>query len=187
MIAPPVTRKRFTTREYEQIIAAGVIAEDDRVELLEGEIVEMSPLGPRHAACVARLTSQLYKLGYADIIIRVQDPVRLADYSEPQPDIAVVQRRADYYSDSHPEPEDILLLIEVAETSLSYDRDLKLPLYARASIPEVWIVALLPQVIEVYRSPGDNGYDETQQFRRGDSLSAINLPELALTVDAVLG
>ena len=187
MIAPAIPRKRFTADEYEQIVAAGVIAEDDRLELLEGEIVEMSPLGPQHSACVVRLTSLLYKYESSRVMIRVQDPIRLGDYSQPQPDISVVQRRPDYYGEGHPEPEDILLLIEVAESSLSYDRDVKLPLYARAGILEVWLVALLPQVVEVYRSPSETGYREMQQLRRGDTLTAINLPELSLTVESILG
>lgn len=187
MIAPIVTRKRFTTHEYEQIIAAGVIAEDDRVELLEGEIVEMSPLGPQHSACVSRLTSLFFQLGSQQVIIRVQDPIRLGDFSEPQPDIAIVQKRDDFYVGGHPEPEDVLLLVEVAESSLTYDRDLKMPIYARAGIPEVWIVALLPQVVDVYRSPGETGYREIQQLRRGDTLTAVNLPELRLAVESVLG
>lgn len=187
MIAPIVTRKRFTTDEYEQIVAAGVIAEDDRVELLEGEIVEMSPLGPRHSACVVRLTSLLYQLNDPRVMIRVQDPIRLGHHSEPQPDISIVQRRSDFYADGHPEPEDVLLLIEVAESSLSYDRELKLPLYAQSGIPEVWVVALLPQTIEVYRSPHETGYRETKQLKQGDTLSAIHLPDLNLSVDDVLG
>ena len=187
MIAPPVTRKRFTTREYEQIIAAGVIAEDDRVELLEGEIVEMSPIGPSHSACIDRLNQLLQRMVGDSAIVRVQSPIRLSEYSAPQPDLTLLQPRHDFYASGHPEPEEILLLIEVSESSLSYDRAVKLPLFALAGIPEVWIVALLPQVIEVYRSPGENGYGETQTLRRGDSLSAINLPELALIVDSVLG
>ncbi len=187
MIAPPVTRKRFTTREYEQIIAAGVIAEDDRIELLEGEIVEMSPIGPSHSACIDRLNQHLQRLVGDSAIVRVQSPVRLSEYSAPQPDLTLLQPRHDFYATGHPEPEDILLLIEVSESSLAYDRAVKLPLYAQVGIPEVWVVALLPQVIEVHRSPGENGYVDMQQFRRGDKLSAINFPELALTVDAVLG
>ena len=187
MVAPVITRKRFTTHEYEQIIAAGVIGEDDRVELLEGEIVEMSPIGPSHSSCVVRLTRLLYKLDAPDIIIRVQDPIHLGEFSKPQPDISVVQQRDDLYSSGHPEPEDILLLIEVAESSLSYDRDAKLPLYARAGIPEVWIVALLPQTVEVFRSPGENGYNEATGLHRGDTVAALNLPQLTLTVASILG
>jgi Uma2 family endonuclease len=121
------------------------------------------------------------------MMIRVQDPIRLGKFSAPQPDISVVHRRFDYYANSHPEPEDILLLIEVAESSLAYDRDLKLPLYARAGITEVWIVVLLAQVIEVYRSPDESGYREKSELRRGDTLTALNLPELRLSVESVLG
>lgn len=187
MVAPVITRKRFTTHEYEQIIAAGVIGEDDRLELLEGEIVEMSPIGPSHSSCVVRLTRLLYKLDESGVVIRVQDPIHLDEYSQPQPDISVVQQRDDLYASGHPEPEDILLLIEVAESSLSYDRDTKLALYARADIPEVWIVALLPQTVEIFRSPGENGYSEATLFHRGDTLTALNLPQLTMTVDSILG
>ena len=187
MVAPVITRKRFTTHEYERIIAAGVIGEDDRVELLEGEIVEMSPRGPSHSSCVVRLTRLLYKLDAPGAVIRVQDPIHLGEYSEPQPDISVVQMREDLYSKGHPEPEDILLLIEVAEFSSSYDRDTKLPLCARAGIPEVWIVALLPQTVEVFRSPSENGYSEANVFHQRDTISALNLPQLTLTVDSILG
>lgn len=187
MVAPVITRKRFTSQEYELIIAAGVIGEDDRVELLEGEIVEMSPIGPSHSSCVVRLTRLLYKLDAPDIIIRVQDPIHLGEFSKPQPDISVVQQRDDLYSTGHPEPEDILLLIEVAESSLTYDREAKLPVYARAGIPEVWIVALLPQTVEVFRSPRESVYGESAVFRRGDTVTALNLPQLALTVDSILG
>ncbi len=187
MVAPVITRKRFTTQEYEQIIAAGVITEDDRVELLDGEIVEMSPIGPSHSGIVLRLTELLYELRSPQIMVRVQDPVRLNRFSEPQPDISVVQRRSDYYTNSHPEPEDILLLIEVAESSLSYDRELKLPLYARAGIPEVWIVAPLEQMVEVYRSPKGAGYRDKQQLRRGEILTALNILEFNVAVENVLG
>jgi Uma2 family endonuclease len=187
MVAPVIIRKRFTTQDYEQIIAAGVIAEDDRVELLEGEIVEMSPIGPSHSSCVVRLTRLLYKLESPRIIIRVQDPIHLGEYSQPQPDISIVQWRDDCYANGHPEPEDILLLIEVAESSYSYDRDMKLPLYARAGIPEVWIVALLQQTVDVYRGPSEAGYGETHQLRRGNSVTALNVPGIVLSVADILG
>jgi Uma2 family endonuclease len=187
MVAPVVIRKRFTSREYEQIIAAGVFAEDDRVELLEGEIVEMSPIGPSHSGCVLRLTELLYKMQSPPWMVRVQDPIHLSEFSEPQPDISVVQRRSDYYANGHPEPEDILLLIEVSESSLAYDRDIKLPLYARAGIPEVWVVALLHQTVDVYRLPGEDGYGEKRMAQRGDVLTAVNLPGVSLDVADILG
>ncbi len=167
MNAPAAIRRRFTTQEYEQIAAAGVFAEDDRVELLEGEIVQMSPIGPQHSACVSRLNRLFQeKLGNA-IIVRVQDPIKLGSHSEPQPDVALVQPRPDFYAGGHPEPEDVLLLVEVADSSLSYDRDLKLPLYARAGIAEVWLVTPLSQTIESFRGPSEMGYGERREARRG--------------------
>lgn len=187
MEAPAVVRKRFTTAEYLQIAATGIFGEEERYELLEGEIVEMSPLGPQHSAAVTRLTELIYTLNNPQITIRVQDPVRLGDFSVPQPDVAVVNRRDDRYAGGHPEPEDILLLIEVSESSLAYDRNVKLPLYAQAGITEVWLVALLPQVVEIYREPGENGYGEKRTARRGDTIAPLNLPGATLTVEAVLG
>jgi Uma2 family endonuclease len=182
-----VVRKRFTTDEFAQIAAAGVLGEDDRVELIEGEIVEMSPLGPQHAACVDRLNHRLQSLVQNRAIVRVQNPIRLGEYSQPQPDIALVQPRNDFYAGGHPEPEDVLLLIEVSESSLAYDRDVKLPLYARAGIVEVWLVALLPQVVEVYRAPGDSGYGEKRTLHRGQAIAPTHLPDAGLAVDHILG
>lgn len=187
MTTPAVVRKRFTTREYEQIAAAGVFAEDDRVELLEGEIVEMSPLGPLHSACVDRLNRLLQRQVKDAAIVRVQSPVRLGQHSEPQPDVSLLQPRADFYAGGHPEPEDVLLLVEVADSSLSYDRELKLPIYARAGIAEVWLVGLLPQTVEVFRAPSEDGYGEKRTARRGDVLTAINLPSIRLDVAEILG
>ena len=186
MEAPAVIRKRFTTAEFERIAAAGIFGEDERFELLEGEIVAMSPLGPQHSATVTRLTELFYGLGNPSITIRVQDPIRLGDYSVPQPDVAIVNRRGDRYAGGHPEPEDVLLLIEVSESSLAYDRDVKLPLYARAGIAEVWLVALLPQVVEVYRAPNDNGYGEKRTLRRGDTLAPLHLPGAKLAIEPIL-
>jgi Uma2 family endonuclease len=181
-----VVRKRFTTGEFAQIAAAGVLGEDDRVELIEGEIVEMSPLGPQHAACVDRLNRSLQRLVQDRAIVRVQNPIRLGEYSQPQPDITLVQPRDDFYAGGHPEPEDVLLLIEVSESSLAYDRDVKLPLYARAGIVEVWLVALLPQVVEVYRAPSESGYGEKRTYRRGQTIAPAHLPDAELAVDRVL-
>jgi Uma2 family endonuclease len=187
MIAPPIVRRRFTVEQYQQMAAAGIFDEDDRIELIEGEIVEMSPLGPQHSACVDRLNRMLQKLVRDAAIVRVQSPIRLGRYSEPQPDVTLLQPRADFYAGSHPEPEDVLLLVEVADSSLSYDRDLKLPLYARAGIAEVWLVALLPQTIEVYRAPSEDGYGEKRTARRGETVTALNLPGMVLSAADILG
>lgn len=187
MATPTVIRRRFTTDEYEQMSLAGVLAEDDRVELIEGEIVEMSPLGPQHAACVDRLNRSLQRLVGDRAIVRVQNPIRLGEYSLPQPDIALAQSRDDFYAGNHPEPEDVLLLIEVSDSSLAYDRDVKLPLYARAGIAEVWLVALLPQVVEVYRVPGADGYGEKRTVGRSQSITPIHFPDVELIVEQILG
>lgn len=187
MEASAVVRKRFTTVEYLQIAATGIFGEDERYELLEGEIVEMSPLGPQHSAAVTRLTELFYAYRTPPITIRVQDPVRLGDYSVPQPDVAIVNRRDDHYAGGHPEPEDILLLIEVSESSLAYDRNVKLPLYAQAGITEVWLVALLPQVVEVYRAPSEAGYGEKRTLRRGDTIAPLHLAEAQIPVEHILG
>ena len=187
MIASPVVRRRFTVEQYEQMAIAGIFAEDDRIELIEGEIVEMSPIGPSHSACVSSLIQLIQQQIGSSLIIRVQDPIRLSNRSEPQPDVALVQPRADFYAGGHPEPEDVVLLVEVADSSLSYDRDLKLPLYARAGIAEVWLVCLLPQTVEVFRAPSESGYGERREARRGESVAALNIPGVVLSVAEILG
>ncbi|HXV44508.1 MAG TPA: Uma2 family endonuclease [Anaerolineae bacterium] len=182
-----ILKRLFTVGEYHQMIEAGILAEDDRVELIEGEVIEISPIGSRHAACVKRLNQlfaeQLGKLA----LISVQDPIHLNEQSEPEPDLALLQARADFYVQAHPEPEDILLVVEVAETSIEYDQQVKLPLYARNGIAEVWLVHLAAHLIEVYRQPAPAGYGQIQQLRRGESLSPQAFPQLDLTVDEILG
>jgi Uma2 family endonuclease len=187
MDAPTIVRKRFTIAEYEQNAPTGIFSEDERYELIQGEIVQMAALGPQHATCVDRLYQRLFRLVGDRAFVRGQNPVRLGQHSQPQPDIALVQPRDDFYVHGHPEPEDVLLLIEVSESSLTYDRDVKLPLYARAGIVEVWLVALLPQVVEVYRVPSESGYGEKRTLRRGDSLAPLNLPDAVLSIESILG
>jgi hypothetical protein len=139
-----LARRLFTVAEYHKMAEAGILSEDDRVELLEGEIVAMSPIGSRHAGTVKRLLDQFIPLqGARRVILSVQDPIRLGEYSEPQPDLALLRPRADFYASSHPGPEDVLLIIEVADQSAAVDREVKVPLYARWGIPEVcwWIWA----------------------------------------------
>lgn len=166
---------------------AGILTEEDRVELLEGEILAMSPIGSRHAACVKRLI-RLFDRSVGDrAIVAAQDPIQLAEHSEPQPDLVVLKPRADFYSQAHPGPSDILLLIEVSETSADTDRDVKLPLYARSGILEVWLVTLADERVEIYRQPSPGGYRECVTVRRGDHLSPQALPSVDLAVDGILG
>lgn len=164
---------------------AGIFGEGERVELIEGEIVEMNPIGSRHVMCVMQLTRLLAPLIGEQILVGVQNPIKLHEGLEPQPDLAVVRARD--YGDSLPGPEDILLLIEVSDTTLAYDRNVKLPLYARAGIAEGWIVDLASQAIERHNDPSENGYRRMERVGRGRSLASEALPNLVLHADAVLG
>ena len=181
-MALPVTRHRFTVEDYEQMGVAGILGEDDRVELIAGEIVDMSPIRPRHAACVNQATRLLSgQLGDAGRL-SVQNPVRLGDHDEPQPDLVVLRLGPDY-TQSLPTPADVLLLIEVADTSLSYDRRVKIPLYARAGIAEVWLVDLKGRVVFRYTDPYEGAYRRAERVGRGQRLTALNLPGLEIAVD----
>ena len=178
-----MVRHRFTVNDYYRMAEAGILTEDDRVELLDGEIVEMAPIGSRHAACVERL-NWLLKERITEHVegIRIQQPVRLSTDAEPQPDVAVVRFREDFYRLRHPGPDEILLLIEVADSSLEIDRAIKLPRYAKSGVPVVWIVDLNAETVEVATGPGYDGFN-SQQVMKGKDL--LVLPLASPTVIAV--
>jgi Uma2 family endonuclease len=186
MVMPLATR-RFTVDEYHRMGRAGVFREDDRVELLEGQIVEMSPIGPAHAGCVAAVTGLLSRRGGERVVVWVQNPVDLGARSEPQPDMALLSPRTDGYRTAHPRARDILLVIEVADTSLEHDRDVKLPLYAEAGVPEVWLVNLTEYAVTVYRDPVGERYATVHNARRGESVTSLRLPGVTLRVEDILG
>jgi hypothetical protein len=182
-----LTRHRFTADEYHQMAEAGVLRDDDRVELIEGEIVDMTPIGPRHSAVVNRLTRALVR-GCGDrAIVQIQASIRLGLYSEPQPDVALLRPRPDFYESATPGPESVLLLIEVADTSLLYDRGVKLRLYARAGIREVWLVDLVRNHVEVHCEPTQEGYQRSETHGPGDPLMPMALPEVTLSPAELLG
>lgn len=180
-------RRLFTADEYLRMGEAGILHEADRVELIEGEIIEMSSIGSRHAACVNRLVKLFVREVGDSGIVGAQNSVILPDHSGPQPDVALLRPREDFYAEAHPTPGDVLLLIEVSDTTLRYDREVKLPLYARAGIPEVWIVDLQNEEILTYSRPEDGAYGETCRVRRGGSVGPHMLPSLTLNVADVLG
>ena len=182
-----VSKRLFTVDEYHRMAEAGILGEDDRVELIEGEIVEMTPIGSRHAAVVDRLNRLFSRRAGEHVIVRVQNPIRLGERSEPQPDVTLLRFREDFYASSHPGPEDVLLVVEVAETSAEYDRRVKVPLYARFGIPEAWLVDLEGEAVEVYRDPSPEGYRRAEILRRGSRLSPSSFPDLELSVDEILG
>jgi Uma2 family endonuclease len=177
---------RFTTDEYEQMIATGILTEEDRVELIDGEIIAMSPINVRHAACVKRLNELFSDRKAKRYIVGVQDPIRLDERSVPEPNVVLLRRRPDFYRGGHPEPEDVILIIEVADTSLAYDQGVKASLYARASIEEFWLVNLAENNVVVYREPGPNGYASQQAKTEGMTISPATLPDIVLTVDDII-
>jgi Uma2 family endonuclease len=184
---PWITRRKLDVGEYHRMGEAGILTRDDRVELIEGEVVAMAPIGSGHAGTINGLAELLFATMAGRAIVAVQNPVCLDRCSEPQPDFALLRRRPDRYRDSHPTPADVLLLIEVADGSLRFDRLVKLPLYARHAIPEVWIVDLVGGAVEVCRQTGPDGYAEITRLTRGASVTVLALPGLTLTVDSILG
>jgi Uma2 family endonuclease len=178
-----VQRRRFTVEEYYLMAEVGILGPEDRVELIEGEIIQMSPIGLRHAACVAELTRRLVPAIGDRALLWPQNPVRLPRDTEPQPDIVLLRPRADRYTKESARPEDVLLLIEVADTSYRYDRGIKLPLYARAGVPEMWIIDLTHDVVEVYRQPTADGYAFSERVALGGRVVPAALPDVVLAVD----
>jgi Uma2 family endonuclease len=185
-IQTEVRRRRFTREEYHRMAEAGILHEDDRVELIEGEIVQMTPIGRRHAACVAELTRLLVPAIGQRALLWPQNPITLPNDTEPQPDIVLLRPRPDRYLQDDAHPEDVLLLIEVADTSQRYDRLVKLPLYGRAGVPEVWIVDLPGEVIEIYRDPTPSGYAHVGRVARGGAVAPAAFPHIVLSVDTIL-
>src|SRR5215510_6118822 len=180
-------RKLFTVTEYHQMIDAGVLKEDDRVELLNGEIIEMSPIGPRHASHVDRLNELLTAKLRKVAIVRVQSPILLSDYSEPQPDLTLLKRRADFYVGGHPTPADVLVVIEVSDSTVEKDRRAKIPSYSLAGIPETWLIDLVEDRSEVHSKPYNGIYQEVRIIQRGQKVVSNCLPQLKLKADEILG
>jgi Uma2 family endonuclease len=185
-MAVNLRRRRFTVDDYYAMADAGIFRPDERVELIEGEIIDMGAIGSLHAAIVTRL-SRMLVLGVGEqAIVRVQDPVRLSDLTEPEPDLALLRPRDDFYAAGHPLPPDTLLVVEVSHTTLGYDRGIKLPLYATAGIPEVWIVNPEDVVVEVYREPARGRYRSEEHIGIDGVLRCLAIPSLEIPVSRVL-
>lgn len=172
-------KKRLTIDDYHAMIKAGILTEEDKIELLNGELIIMSPVGPSHSGTIDLIDTQLKVLLHKKAIVRNQGPVTLPYHSEPEPDLAVAKYRPDFYTKSHPGPDDILISIEVADTSLERDRTVKAALYATHLIPTYWIVNLQDRQIEVYTQPKDGQYRTRQTFLPGEELE---LPDFGLKV-----
>jgi Uma2 family endonuclease len=175
------TRRRFTRAEYYRMAEAGILRRHDRVELIRGEIVEMSPIGRRHRAFVDNLNALLMLRLAGRAIVSVQMPVVLTDDTEPEPDVTLLRRRPVPYKEREAHAEDVLLLIEVAEGSLAYDRITKLRLYAEAGIPEYWVVDCEAETVEVYRDPGPEGYRGMHRVAGAATLALEAFPDVELS------
>ncbi len=182
--APP--RHRFTVAEYYAMADVGILAENDRVELLDGDIIAMPPIGDWHQSSVDRFTNLMSPLLRGRATMRVQGPTRLNDNSELLPDVMLLRWRDDFYRGGHPGPADVLLLIEVSDTSVDYDRNDKLTAYARAGIPEVWIVNRQDQRIETYSDPQEGEYFTVRHTGRGESISPNAFPDVVLEINRVV-
>ena len=185
--APPVRETRkFTVAEYYRMAEVGILRPDERVELIEGDIFLMPPIGPRHAGDVIRSIRLFSRLDDDRFVIQIQNPLHLAEQSEPEPDVMLLRPRADDYTASHPTPADVLLVIEVADSSLDYDRAVKAHIYGRAGVPETLVLNLPEDCIEGFDQPGPEGYARHTIYRRGDQIRPVSLPDLELAVADLL-
>jgi Uma2 family endonuclease len=186
-MAVAVSRRRFTVYDYHRMGEAGILSPTDRVELVDGEIVTKMAIGPRHAACVDRATRRLVTAVDTSAIVRVQGSVRLDLFNQPEPDIVLLRSRADFYASAHPGPADILFIVEVAESSIDYDRDMKRRVYAMAGVQEYWLVDLNEDVVCVYSDPSSVGYRCVARYRREQSIAPRLLPACAISALDLLG
>jgi len=177
-----LARRLFTVEEYHRMAEAGIFHPDERVELIEGEIVQMSPIGPRHAGCVIN-ANRLLMMRLGDrAIVSPQNPMVIRPRSEPQPDLLLLRPRAVSYSREHPTPEDVLLAVEVADTTVRFDRLVKARLYARAGIAEFWLMLAMDGVVEVYRGPSADGYASIISSGPGQTVSPLAFPDADFAV-----
>jgi Uma2 family endonuclease len=181
-----LVKRRFTVDEYHRMAEAGILSEDDRVELIHGEIVQMVAIGSRHAACVKRLNGLLMAALGGRAIVSVQDPIRLDAYSEPEPDLAILRPKADFYASAHPSPLDVLFVIEVADSSGGADRTVKVPLYARAGVPEMWLIDMQEKAIDVYTGPSPQGYTSVRRHGSGEGVALSLIEGVSLEVENTL-
>lgn len=173
---------KLTVEAYHRMGAAGVFAPAARVELIQGEVVDMAPIGSKHASVVRRLNQRLGMAAGPRAVVAVQDPIQLDTSTEPQPDLALLRPRADFYSERHPLPAEVLLIIEVADTTLRYDRDVKVPLYAQAEIPEVWLVDVDARSVTIHRDPANGVYRSTREASAGESIALATEPTILITL-----
>jgi Uma2 family endonuclease len=178
-------RWRWSLEDYRRLGELGIISEDERVELIDGEIIHMSPIGDRHNAGCTKANMLIAARGPSVCLVSVQGPLRLARSYEPMPDIVVFKPRADYYVRGHT-PEDVLLVIEVADSSRDYDLNEKALIYARARLPEYWVTDLIEDVLVVHREPTPNGYTSVHVLKRGQKVAPLAFADWEIAVEEIL-
>jgi len=170
---PAVRPHRFSVSDWQRMGEVGLLAPDQRAELIEGEVIDMAPISSAHAGLVTRLNHLLTSRLSGQALVSVQNPLWLEDFSEPQPDLMLLRPREDFYTRSHPTAQDVLLLVEVADTTLAYDRDRKIPLYGRQGVSQTWLINLRERTVEVYSNPDSQGYADRHVARAGETLQAL--------------
>ncbi len=178
-----VRKYRFSVEEFHLMGEAGIFSEDDRVELIDGEVLQMSPIGWRHVWCVNALTMLLARLARGRYVVSVQNPLIISEHGEPQPDLVLIR---DLPPGRLPTPGDVLVVVEVSDTTLAYDRNIKLPRYAAADVPEVWVLNLPFEAIEVYSEPGADGYRKTARHIRGERVESATISDFAFDAGEAL-
>jgi Uma2 family endonuclease len=185
-MAVELKRRRFTVEQYHQMAEAGVFHPEERVELIDGEIIEMAAIGRGHATAHRRSVRSFHRLVGERALIDSQDPVVIGEFGEPQPDVVLLRPCPDDYLSAHPTPADVLLVVEIGDSSLDYDRRVKLPMYAKAGIPEAWIENLVDDVVEVCTEPGPDGYRTVRVARGGETVRPTAFPAVEIPVDVLL-
>ena len=186
MMSTAIAYRQFTIRDLEQMITSGILSEDEHIELIQGQLIKMSPPGILHAACVDRLNKLFSRQTPDEITVSVQNPLALNSTLQPEPDIMLLSPRQDYYTSARPTASDVLLLVEVSDSSLEYDQETKLPLYAASGVGEVWLVNLQESSIDCYSDPVAQGYRLCERFWKGDTIHPDRLPEITVKVSYIL-
>ena len=180
-------RKRFTVDDFYKMAEVGILVDNIRSELIDGEIIEMSPMGVAHCAAVNRASQYFILLFKEKVQVSVQLPVRLSEFNEPEPDLAFLKPRQDFYKTRHPGAADVFMILEISDSSHNYDRNVKLPMYASSRIPEVWIEAVAENVVHVFRDPVGRTYRTALTLHPGETISLLALPEVVVSVSDLLG
>ena len=185
-MATEISKRLFTVHDYHRMVDAGILREDDRVELIRGEVITMSPIGPRHNAAILRATQALSRIVGDRALVGVQGSVRLDEYDEPQPDLYLLRPKEDFYASGHAGPADLFLIVEVADSSLEYDQTVKLQLYAETGVPEYWISNVRDDLLIAYSDLQKNIYRTIREFHRGETIAPQLLPGCDMAIDVLL-